>query len=64
MCNCGKRTFPSKTEAKQAARRTQSSSHHTYVKVGKIMAYRCPQRDGIWHIGHAAGTYRTRANAA
>lgn len=63
MCNCTKRAFMSKSDAKRAARQTPGDCRGGYHKVGTLVAYRCPTEQGIWHVGHKAGTYRIRTAA-
>lgn len=44
-CGCGKRRYLSRSNAQNVARRKRA-------QLGRMQPYRCPDLDGIWHIGH------------
>lgn len=45
ICSHNKRLYPSRKQARKAARRARG--HH-------LREYRCTDVDGYWHIGHLA----------
>ena len=51
-CACGKARYATEREANRDARRMKARGRgHGYK--GLLRPYMCPERKGIWHVGHA-----------
>lgn len=50
-CLCGKARYATEGEARRAVKRMKSNGRdHSYA--GLLHPYMCPERKGIWHVGH------------
>jgi hypothetical protein len=50
-CLCGKARYATEGEAGRAVKRMKSNGrNHSYA--GMLHPYMCPERKGIWHVGH------------
>jgi hypothetical protein len=50
-CLCGKARYATEGEARRAVKRMKSNGrNHSYA--GMLHPYMCPERKGIWHVGH------------
>lgn len=50
-CVCGKARYATEGEARRAVKRMKSNGRdHSYA--GMLHPYMCPERKGIWHVGH------------
>ena len=50
-CLCGKARYATEGEARRAVKRMKSHGRsHSYA--GILHPYLCPERKGIWHVGH------------
>ena len=50
-CLCGKARYATEGEARRAVKRMKSNGRgHSYA--GLLHPYLCPERKGIWHVGH------------
>ena len=50
-CFCGKARYATEGEARRAVKRMKSNGrNHSYA--GLLHPYMCPERKGIWHVGH------------
>jgi hypothetical protein len=50
-CLCGKARYATEGEARRAVKRMKSNGrNHSYA--GILHPYMCPERKGIWHVGH------------
>lgn len=50
-CVCGKARYATEGEARRAVKRMKSNGrNHSYA--GLLHPYMCPERKGVWHVGH------------
>lgn len=50
-CDCGKARYATEGEASRAVKRMKARGRdHSYA--GWLHPYRCPDRKGVWHVGH------------
>lgn len=50
-CLCGKARYATEGEARRSVKRMKSHGrNHSYA--GMLHPYMCPERKGIWHVGH------------
>lgn len=50
-CLCGKARYATEGEARRAVKRMKARGRdHSYA--GMLHPYMCPERKGIWHVGH------------
>ena len=50
-CFCGKARYATEREANRAARRMKRTGRDRAWE-GLLRPYMCPERKGIWHVGH------------
>lgn len=50
-CACGKARYATEGEARRAVKRMRYQGR-TRSHEGMLHPYMCPERKGIWHVGH------------
>ena len=51
-CACGKAVYATEVEAGKAVKRMRRRGRDQRRTMGLLIPYMCPERKGIWHVGH------------